>query len=60
MAPQTEPQRLESAMVGGPPAGTAMGLTHCPLCLALALVSTLRGAALALLVWRGRRVPLPV
>jgi len=41
-------------------AGTVMGLTHCPLCLALAVVSTLQGASLALLVWRGLRVPLPV
>jgi hypothetical protein len=29
-----------------------MGLSHCPLCLALAVVSSLRGAALAVLVWR--------
>ncbi|WP_259721314.1 hypothetical protein [Synechococcus sp. CS-1328] len=29
-----------------------MGLTHCPLCLALAVLSALRGGAHALLVWR--------
>ncbi|CAK6692072.1 hypothetical protein VB716_03855 [Synechococcus sp. CCY9201] len=29
-----------------------MGLTHCPLCVALAVLSALRGGAHALLVWR--------
>jgi hypothetical protein len=36
-----------------------MSLTHCPLCLALAVVSTARGLSLAVLLWQllaaGRR-----
>ncbi|MFN5194782.1 MAG: hypothetical protein ACK5E6_10210 [Cyanobacteriota bacterium] len=36
------------------PAGAAMGLAHCPLCIALAVMSTLRGLAMALQVWRLR------
>ncbi len=28
-----------------------MSLSHCPLCVALALVSSVRGLSLALLVW---------
>ncbi|MFU8884613.1 MAG: hypothetical protein ACNA8O_04060 [Cyanobacteriota bacterium] len=29
-----------------------MTLSHCPLCLALAVLSTVRGLSLAVLVWR--------
>lgn len=31
-----------------------MSLTHCPLCLALAVVSTARGLSLAVLLWQLR------
>jgi hypothetical protein len=39
--------RLEAAPAPGP-----MSLSHCPLCMALAVLSTVRGLSLALLFWR--------
>jgi hypothetical protein len=36
-----------------------MSLSHCPLCVALAVVSTVRGLSLALLAWQLIAAPLP-
>jgi len=40
-------------------AASAMSLSHCPLCVALAVVSTVRGLSLALLAWQLIAAPLP-
>jgi hypothetical protein len=37
--------------------GNPMGMTHCPLCVGLALLSVFRSSAHALLIWSVRRSP---
>ncbi|MEB3321939.1 MAG: hypothetical protein VKI81_03860 [Synechococcaceae cyanobacterium] len=43
----------------GPNGRCPMGLTHCPLCVGLAVLSALRGLGHLVLLWRLRPLPRP-